>query len=48
MEEDFFHGVSPASYLPCEHGVIGTEIAHNDSWRPTEILYHSLNGKGQA
>lgn len=27
--------------------VIGTKIAHNDSWRHTEILYHSLNGKGQ-
>lgn len=28
--------------------VMSTKIAHNDSWRPTEILYQSLDGRGQA
>lgn len=42
----FMESVLPLS-LVSSAGVIGTKIAHNDSWRHTEILYHSLNGKGQ-
>ncbi len=33
--------VLPLICLVSSTGVIGTKIAHNDSWRPTEILYQS-------